>query len=530
MKRRPMCVVSILAIVMWLSISASVVAQGPVLTVPGAPADGAAEGEEQNTPTPTFTATATQTATPTNTATPTITPTPTTTVQACRDKLEPNNEIWKGQQLVINETYADLTLFPEGDVDFFVLWGKPGVFYEVTTITTEGLDTRLRVFDPSGTLIAENDDYLVGNPASQVTFIARGEGWFAVSVDSRVPTAWGCRHYAIIAADVSPPTATPTATQAVATATLYPTTTPIPTSTPLPTGVPPEIACDAFEPNFDFATAANIGVGQIAELNFNPWPPGSHEIDNDYFRLYVKQSEELSIETLDLAGGVDTNLILYRENGEVVAGNDDCVEGERWSCIQWAPDMTGVVYLLVGPVGSVPDPTGVGVRSYALAIDDVAGQAPTPVPASPYAQPTPGMPWPVTPAMPWTVTPVFAQTPTPVMAVTVVPMVTTVPKATPLPVEPITADLTVYYDENDNKAPDTGEGVVGIGIYLFDVTTNQRLGQAYTDAEGYAKLTVAAAGKVRVSVPYLRYSDVVKAPGDTLTLRLKPMKMPSLIP
>jgi hypothetical protein len=41
---------------------------------------------------------------------------------------------------------------------------------------------------------------------------------------------------------------------------------------------------------------------------------------------------------------------------------------------------------------------------------------------------------------------------------------------------------------------------------------------------------VSAPGDVRVSVPYLGYNQVVRAPGKSLTIRLSPMRLPSLIP
>ena len=455
--------------------------------------------------------------------------------------------------LVINQTVSDLTLYPLGDVDFFLLWGKAGRYYQVTTSTGDGLDTRVRVFDPTGNLIAENDDYTSGNPASRANFRAPGEGWFSVAVDSIVPTDWGCLTYSITAVDVSSPTVTPTSTPGKATST--------PTTTPSATSVSSKIMYDAYEPNYDMGTAANAGVGQTLNLNFNPYPAGSGEVDNDWFRIYVKAGESLRIETTGLADGLDTNLVLYRDNGAVIAGNDDCVAGERYSCIQWAPDYTGLAYILVGPVGTIPEATASGSRAYSLVIEDVAGQTPraqppgdaqpplgTPVstgsaPGSLYGQ---RVPWPVTPLPAgYVATSVAAvATPqsaagTPTISATAQSTQSTVrvrtvdlasPSPTPRPLQSITIDLTVYYDENNNSAPDANEGVVGVSGRILNSLDNTLLGQAFTDGGGHANLTVSAPGDVRVSVPYLGYNQVVRSPGKSLTIRLSPMRLPSLIP
>jgi hypothetical protein len=522
------------------------------------PSPSASEGPGGTaTLTPTATHTPTSTLTPTPTRTPlwpTDTPTPTPTwspTPTCADGWEPNQQPGSGAVLVINQSLGGLSLYPTGDVDFFQLWGKGGRYYQVTTASGEGLDTRIQVFDPIGNLIAENDDYEPGNPASQVRFQAPGEGWFAVKIDSRVPADWGCRQYSVSAVDVSPPTPTPTRTPGPP--------PPSPTSTPQPTSVPGEVMYDEYEPNYDFNTAANMGVGQTLNLNFNPYPAGSNQVDNDFFRLYTKLGERLRVETTGLAEGVDTNLILYRDNGVVIAGNDDCLPGERYSCIEWEPDYTGLAYVLVGPVGTIPAATSSGARAYSLVVEDIAGLTPTPGvggwgTATPvYGQSLPpgprggaGAGWPVTPlaattspAWPTSAvasTPISATTPTPAASVRVRPLDLAPPSPTSQPMQPVTVDLSVYYDENNNRAPDASEGVAGLSVRVLNAGTNELLGQAFTDGYGHTRLTVAAPGEVRVSVPYLGYNQALRSPGKShpegtgLTIRLVPLRLPSLIP
>jgi len=275
---------------------------------------------------------------------------------------------------------------------------------------------------------------------------------------------------------------------------------------------------DPYEPNYDFGTAASVGVGQTLNLNFNPYPAGSDAVDNDFFRLYVKAGERLLIETTELAPGLDTNLILYRGNGQVVTGNDDCAPGERRSCIEWVPDDTGLAYLLIGPVGPVPEATTAGARAYSLVIQVVTDETPTLTP-TPAASGSSSL---------GTPTPVPEATPTPVVRVR--PLSSSPPTPTPRPLQALTVNLTIYYDGNDNRAPDASEGVVGVSVRVLDGVNNQLLGQAFTDPYGHVTLTVATAGEVRVSVPYLGYNQAVRPPGKSLMIRLVPLRLPSLIP
>lgn len=503
---------------------------GPAAAQEPIPTDTAtALPTETPTTPPTETATATPTETSTLTPTATASPTATVTPLPCpADSWEPNNNLGSGPALLNNQALSNALLTPLGDLDFFLLWGKSDRLYQVTTATGQGVDTRLRVYDPGGVLVAENDDYTPGNPASRVIFQALAEGWYAIGVDSPTPLDWGCKSYNLVALDVAPtPTATPTSTP-----TPWPTTTPkppappgpAPTATPQPTDIPAEKAGDAYEPNYDPAHAAVIGVGQTLALNFNPVPPGSGP-DNDFFRFSVKPGQRLRIETTNLAPGVDTNIILSLENGQVIAGNDDCQPGVRQSCLEWSPDYSGVVYLLIGPVGLVPDAATAGARAYSLTLKDLNLETPTP-PASGYGQPAP---WPVTPVSPTpTVTPGPTATPTALVQVRSFSLAPAT--ATPKPLQSLSLAVTIYYDENNNQAPDASEGVVGAEVRALDSSTNQILGQTFTDGYGHATLTVAAIGEVRLSVPYLSYNQTVRPPGKELSLRLTPLQLPSLIP
>jgi hypothetical protein len=119
---------------------------------------------------------------------------------------------------------------------------------------------------------------------------------------------------------------------------------------------------------------------------------------------------------------------------------------------------------------------------------------------------------------------------TPVGEVRVRPFSLAPPPATPQPLQAVTMELMVYYDENDNRAPDISEGVTGVSVRVLDRATNRLLGHTFTDSQGHATISVSAAGEVRLSVPYLGYSQVVKPPGKPFEIRLAALRLPSLIP
>jgi len=91
-------------------------------------------------------------------------------------------------------------------------------------------------------------------------------------------------------------------------------------------------------------------------------------------------------------------------------------------------------------------------------------------------------------------------------------------------------NLTVYYDLNNNRAPDPGEGVVGVSARVVDVTTGQELTHGFTDGFGFASLTVNTSGVVRLSVPYLSQTFILQPSGGSIVLRITPYGLPNTIP
>jgi hypothetical protein len=205
-------------------------------------------------------------------------------------------------------------------------------------------------------------------------------------------------------------------------------------------------------------------------------------------------------------------------------------------------------------VGTIPDAIAAGSRAYKLSIshtDTDSGHGPsssgwgwssgtgsqaTPVGAgSMYGQP---LPWNVTP-LPPTATAPAAAGPNPETSdggqpagngVAVRSYSLTPPQPTPPPLQPLDIEVTIYYDENDNRAPDVSEGVAGVSVRVLDATANRLLAQTFTDSQGHAGLSLSTAGKVRLSISYLGYSKEVRPPGSVLEVRLPALHVPSLIP
>ena len=110
------------------------------------------------------------------------------------------------------------------------------------------------------------------------------------------------------------------------------------------------------------------------------------------------------------------------------------------------------------------------------------------------------------------------------------PLVLSSVTPTPKPLRPINLDLTIYYDANNNKAPDMSEGVAGVSVRVLDAATNRLLAQTFTDSQGHASLSLSVPGEVRLSVSYLSYNKPIKPPGGVFTIRLPALRIPSLIP
>lgn len=299
------------------------------------------------------------------TATPTITPTPDTPAP---DAAEPNNTAADARPIELGGKVEQLTFFPGGDVDFFVFFVKPdmvGLTAIIDTYITYGMDTRLRVLRPDGTAIAENDDASPGDKRSHLSVALTESGYFVIEISNASIVPPDEKTYTLETRLV---TSGEAATQ----------------PTPGPEGGKP----DAYENNYDFDHAPEIPVGQqIDGLNFL-CPPGAAANcgDNDFFTVSLKGGVCYIAQTLKLAPGIDTNLIVYgpqRDAAPPWAGNDDVAPGFLESHARFCmPRRMGAIigYILIGNAGNRIPPAPAAQRTYSLRIDVEIPPTPTAVP------------------------------------------------------------------------------------------------------------------------------------------------------
>ncbi|BCX05149.1 MAG: hypothetical protein KatS3mg053_3087 [Candidatus Roseilinea sp.] len=465
-----------------------------------------------------------------------LTPTP---IGAAPDAYEPNDSpaevrqfnksfINVGQQLT-NLNFYTTTLgsgggppiFQEGDVDWYFFYGRAGATYRVTTVVQPGVDTEMFIYRPDQLppdnnfttvgLIAANDDYQPLDRGSQVIFTGLFDGiyWIKLWNKDQSPRVAG-QTYNLVVVEIAPGTPTPT---------LPPT--------PFPAGA------DRFEYNGDFDSATLIAPGiKYDNLNFVPFqPPSPNTVDNDFFRLPVKQGVYYTCETLDLAGGTDTNIIVYNQDRVGIGGNDDISPenkaiGRFESRFTWLSGYTGYAYILVGDVNP-PRANEGQIRSYSLIcnIGIPATPTPTPNPFPPTATPPPPPPTPPPPEN----TPTPFPTPRPAQNLIVRPVEPGVlqPTVAPTPTpRTLLIDVQVFNDFNRNGLLDPGEGIAGAPVRLSDESSGAPLGQAFTDPDGRVRFSVVNDGPVRVSVPLFSFSTVVDESPATIRIGVEPMITP----
>lgn len=419
----------------------------------------------------------------------------------------PNNRTLAGA--VILADYTGLTLVEGGSgtlqpahEDYFRLDNAvPGWTYEVYAVPDGfgNYNLGMVVYNASQTPILTDTNTLDG-PSTYVRFAAADQGPYYFKVFQVSPVCSGGT-FRLDANGVAP---TPT-----------PTSAPVPSPTPL-------VGADRFEPNYDFDHATIIGTDiTYDDLNFVPWGGGAQ--DNDFYKLWVKPGLFFTCETLDLAPGVDTNMILYDGNRNAVGGNDDVALGDYRSRFSYFSTYEGYLYVLVGHGGRLPV-SEIQNSTYGLRCTMETPGLPT---STPHPTATPELP---------ESTPTYPQSPLPTPAPSGELSVRTL--STPMPpaaagtptLHFVPVDVLVYYDVNNDRAPGAGEGVAGILIQAYDTATGEQVAQGFTDGQGRLQFTSAVRGTVRLSIPYLGLSRLVGSEGASVYVRIAPQPLPDVIP
>lgn len=317
---------------------------------------------------------------------------------------------------------------------------------------------------------------------------------------------------------------------------VQPTNTPTPTGTlpaPTATGTPAPTwisGFDQYEPNFDFDTATTIGPGVTYNLNFVPW--GSTGPDNDYFRVWIKPGLFFACETLELDPGVDTNMIVYDANRNVLSGNDDRALGDYSSRVTAYATYEGWLYLLVGHGGRM-DLRDTANSKYKLRCTmTVPG---TPLPGQPTSQPGDKD---ITPAPTHTPQPPSSPIATPTqppltenVTLSIRALTTPTPLApTPTPSGFRTFRVIVFYDANNDGSFGAGEGIPGFFVRVLHATSGEELARSYTDDQGQQSFTVPTPGAVRLLIPLLGMDRFIDPNTPEVRVRIVPTTLPATIP
>lgn len=442
------------------------------------------------------------------------------------DAYEPNNSFAEAYSMGVGASLCAATFWPVGDVDYYRFYGKAGSRYQVfTKDLVPGIDTTLTLFDSSGNQIGYNDDSgSLGSVASFFEFTAGAEGFYYALIQNKDPSDPTNKTYCIEVKEVAQPTATPSQT--------------------------PVAGADECEYNSTLEFACIIGKNVSYNLSFVP-VMGSAQ-DTDYFWLWMKSGLYYTCETLNLSPYADTNMIFLDQNGNDFVpqlGNDDKAPGDYGSKLSILAPYTGYLSIIVGPVNPPPYEES-NLHTYELlCIEEAVTPTPSPAPTNtprPYVPPSNGggtggavptsTPTPIpagtllpspTPFDPSSI--FLTLTPAPPPVVVINPLPTPTPEAGGERVA--TVNTTIYYDSNNNYMPELTEGIVDVAVALYDNTTGQLLAFGYTNETGAIRFeNITTTGALRVSVPYLNYSQVVFGDESNILLRVAPQQLPGAIP
>ncbi|MGC9397656.1 MAG: hypothetical protein ACP5HM_00795 [Anaerolineae bacterium] len=455
-------------------------------------------------------------------ATPTPTPIPPPSdglVEA-----EPNDDIGTANTLPLNQIIYG-AIAGVYDQDFFSVQLQKGQRYRII-LNDWGYSRRVEVYDSVGNFM---DKTTTASGSAELTFTATDATHFIGIFKSQTASPAGTNVDYDLRIYQLQPTPTPTAA---------PTNTPAPgTPTPVPTW---PSGYDDYEPNFSFETAQTIAPGVTYELNFMPWG-GSIGSDNDFFKMWVKPGLQFTCETFDLGAVVDTNMILYDANRNLIGGNDDRVLGDYSSKVSYYSTYEGYLYVLVG-TGDRLSYEDARNSPYKLKCtkhvpgtptseaDDEEGNSKAPLPTS----------TPTSPSSPVATPTPLSPTPTPegnggengeAVTLNIRLLSTPLPMtATPTPSGFRTFRLVIYYDVNDDGQFGAGEGVPGFFVRVLSISGGEELAHGYTDEQGQLSFSVPTVRAVRVVVPFLGLDRLIDPTTPEMKVRIAPLPLPETMP
>lgn len=429
-----------------------------------------------------------------------------------------------------NCVVENATFWPAGDVDYYRFWAQASAEYTLTsTDLSAGLDTILTLYNPEGEQTQLNDDSSPGARNSTITFTPSRDAWYYFSLINEDPSNPAGKTYCVEISETSP------------------TVTPSPTIAPT---FAPNAAVDAcatavgFTDNDIAENACVISANSTTQANFMPRESDIRDID--YYRVWIKENNFYTCDTLELSEFNDTNLKFINQNFELIAENDDADATTAGSQVSFLGNYTGWMYVFVEP--KVPVEFRIADKyTYSLTCAaELATPTPTPRPTQVASVGTGGgntNPPTPTPTPPQTVTAVptidllatltVLQPPTPTP--TVRPNIVINPLPTmPPPVTPVFAtDLQVvlFYDRNLNNLPEIDEGIVDMAVLAKNGTTGELLALGYTNEAGLLRFQVGLQSQsIIIAIPYLGIEQTLPVTTNELLIRVSPSVLPSSLP
>lgn len=420
----------------------------------------------------------------------TSTATPQTPEPIEGDHLEPNNSL-NSAAVVGLQTESNLTLDGK-DIDFYTGFVKVGQTLALETYVYDGLDTKVTVYW-AGQQIVFNDDKDPLDTGSLAIFTPSRDGWFTAVVE-KVGLVDGSYDLAIY---------------------LEESPTPQPTATPLPT-VTPRYFDDEAEPNDAVTSAFPITVGaESLELSLLP-------NNTDFFKFVAKVGQTYQCETV--SGSVDTVLAIH-SYGQVIVSNDDRAVGRVDSFVSWVNDIEQEVYVEVGGRGgsfgaytlscSVVEPTIIyfppleptqvierekedeSLNEETGGGDDEVDETAVSTRVVPNG------------AIPFLIRPMGQLLPEP-----------TIPQQ---------YELVVYYDQNNNRQADPGEGIANVSVLAVD-RSGQRVARVFTNSDGEAVFNRTDSRISRFVVPFVSSWSARAVPNQPAILGLPAVRIPVFLP
>ena len=267
-----------------------------------------------------------------------------------------------------------------------------------------------------------------------------------------------------------------------------------------------------------------------------------HEGDVDYFTLYLKAGQYVTLATTS-PDYLDTLLQVW-QGERLLAANDDRTASDLTSAVLLTAPVEGWYLVQVGNAALSEGTYALQVALIEPTATTIPTQTPTATPmptvlptvTPPFVEPT------VTPAVPSL--PIFTAVSTPlprvtttlttisetaVYTLTLTRLHTAQPTATPAVT---TAQVLIYYDANNNRQPEPGEGIANVSVLVVD-GQGQQVARAFTNPQGEAAFTLNDADVARVLVPFVSSWSARLRPGqrnEEIILGLPAVRLPVFLP